>query len=78
MNEQYERVGSAEPRNIQGSLGGTSGERLPVDWTSNDRFDETTCRADVARCCASGVKSDTWNSISQASRIPLDDMSKTS
>jgi dihydrodipicolinate synthase/N-acetylneuraminate lyase len=28
---------------------------LPVAWTVDDAFDETTYRADVARCCAAGV-----------------------
>jgi 4-hydroxy-tetrahydrodipicolinate synthase len=28
---------------------------LPVAWTDDDRFDETTYRADVARCCEAGV-----------------------
>lgn len=28
---------------------------LPVAWTADDRFDESTYRADVARCCAAGV-----------------------
>jgi dihydrodipicolinate synthase/N-acetylneuraminate lyase len=28
---------------------------LPVAWTDDDRFDEATYRADVARCCAAGV-----------------------
>lgn len=28
---------------------------LPVAWTDDDRFDETTYRADVARCCDAGV-----------------------
>ena len=28
---------------------------LPVAWTDDDRFDEATYRADVARCCEAGV-----------------------
>ena len=28
---------------------------LPVAWSEEDRFDEQTYRADVARCCAAGV-----------------------
>ena len=28
---------------------------LPVAWTSDDRFDESTYRADVARCCDAGA-----------------------
>ena len=28
---------------------------LPVAWTSDDRFDEATYRADVARCCRAGI-----------------------
>jgi dihydrodipicolinate synthase/N-acetylneuraminate lyase len=28
---------------------------LPVAWNDNDRFDEATYRADVARCCEAGV-----------------------
>ncbi len=28
---------------------------LPVAWTDDDRFDEETYRADVARCCKAGV-----------------------
>jgi dihydrodipicolinate synthase/N-acetylneuraminate lyase len=28
---------------------------LPVAWTDDDRFDETTYRADVARCCKADV-----------------------
>jgi 4-hydroxy-tetrahydrodipicolinate synthase len=28
---------------------------LPVAWTNDDRFDETTYRADVTRCCEAGV-----------------------
>lgn len=28
---------------------------LPVAWTDDDRFDEATYRADVARCCKAGV-----------------------
>lgn len=28
---------------------------LPVAWTDDDRFDEATYRADVARCCEVGV-----------------------
>ena len=28
---------------------------LPVAWTDEDRFDEATYRADVARCCEAGV-----------------------
>jgi dihydrodipicolinate synthase/N-acetylneuraminate lyase len=28
---------------------------LPVAWTEDDRLDEATCRADVARCCDAGV-----------------------
>ena len=28
---------------------------LPVAWTNDDRFDEATYRADVARCCEAGV-----------------------
>lgn len=28
---------------------------LPVAWTDDDRFDEATYRADVARCCAADV-----------------------
>jgi dihydrodipicolinate synthase/N-acetylneuraminate lyase len=28
---------------------------LPVAWTGDDRFDETTYRADVARCCQAGA-----------------------
>jgi len=28
---------------------------LPVAWTDDDRFDETTYRADVSHCCESGV-----------------------
>lgn len=28
---------------------------LPVAWTGDDRFDEATFRADVARCCQAGV-----------------------
>lgn len=28
---------------------------LPVAWTDDDRFDEATYRADVARCCAVGI-----------------------
>ena len=28
---------------------------LPVAWTDDDRFDEPTYRADVARCCRAGV-----------------------
>ena len=28
---------------------------VPVAWTDDDRFDETTYRTDVARCCEAGV-----------------------
>jgi 4-hydroxy-tetrahydrodipicolinate synthase len=28
---------------------------LPVAWTDDDRFDETTYRGDVARCCQAGA-----------------------
>ena len=28
---------------------------LPVAWTDDDRFDETTYRGDVTRCCGAGV-----------------------
>lgn len=28
---------------------------IPVAWTNDDRFDEATYRADVAKCCAAGV-----------------------
>ena len=28
---------------------------LPVAWTDDDRFDEVTYRADVARCCQAGI-----------------------
>ena len=28
---------------------------LPVAWTDNDEFDESTYRRDVARCCEAGV-----------------------
>ena len=38
------------PENFVGPWAG-----LPVAWTEDDEFDETTYRGDVARCCRAGI-----------------------